>query len=97
MTNKQTNLAMFLFSLSLSFIFLSVLVKVNYDLDQVRRANDELQKQITQIKKTDDDARQKIAELTKGQQAIAHDIDVTQELQRKQAQVVVDLRKGRKK
>jgi cell division protein FtsB len=97
MTNKQTNLAMFLFSLSLSFIFLSVLVKVNYDLDQVRRANDELQKQVTQIKKTDDETRQKLVELTKGQQAIAHDIDVTQELQRKQAQVVVDLRKGRKK
>jgi len=97
MTNKQTNLAMFLFSLALSFIFLSVLVKVNYDLDQVRRANDELQKQITQIKKTDDETRQKINELTKGQQAIAHDIDVTQELQRKQAQVVVDLRKNKKK
>jgi len=97
MTNKQTNLAMFLFSLSLSFIFLSVLVKVNYDLDQVRRANDELQKQITQIKKTDDETRQKILELTKSQQAIAHDIDVTQELQRKQAQVVVDLRKSKKK
>jgi len=97
MTNKQTNIAMFVFSLTLAFIFLSVLVKVNYDLDQVRRANDELQKQITQIKKTDDETRQKIAELTKGQQAIAHDIDVTQELQRKQAQVVVDLRKGRKK
>jgi len=97
MTSKQTNLAMFLFSLTLSFIFLSVLVKVNYELDQVRRANDELQKQITQIKKADDETRQKIIELTKGQQAIAHDIDVTQELQRKQAQVVVDLRKGKKK
>jgi len=97
MTSKQTNLAMFLFSLTLSFIFLSVLVKVNYDLDQVRRANDDLQKQINQIKKADDDARQKIAELTKGQQAIAHDIDITQELQRKQAQVVVDLRKSKKK
>ena len=97
MTSKQTNLAMFLFSLTLSFIFLSVLIKVNYDLDQVRRANDDLQKQINQIKKADDDARQKIAELTKGQQAIAHDIDITQELQRKQAQVVVDLRKSKKK
>ena len=74
-----------------------MLVKVNYELDQVRRANDELQKQITQIKKADDETRQKIIELTKGQQAIAHDIDVTQELQRKQAQVVVDLRKGKKK
>ena len=97
MTSKQTNIAMFLFSLTLSFIFMSVLIKVNYDLDQVRRANDDLQRQIAQIKKTDDDLHQKIVELTKGQQAIAHDVDVTQELQRKQAQVVVDLKKGRKK
>jgi cell division protein FtsL len=97
MTSKQTNIAMFVFSLTLSFIFLSVLIKVNYDLDQVRRANDDLQHQIAQIKKADDETRQKIAELTKGQQAIVHDIDVTQELQRKQDQVVVDLKKGRKK
>ena len=93
MTNKQTNIAMFVFSLTLAFIFLSVLVKVNYDLDQVRRANDDLQKQINQIKKADDDARQKIAELTKGQQAIAHDIDTTQALQRTQAQVILNLKK----
>ena len=97
MTSKQTNIAMFLFSLTLSFIFISVLVKVNYDLDQVRRSNDDLQRQIAQIKKTDDDLHQKIAELTKTTQAIAHDVDVTQELQRKQAQVVVDLQKGRRR
>jgi len=97
MTSKQTNLAMFLFSLTLSFIFLSVLVKVNYDLDQVRRANDDLQKQINQIKKADDEIRQKITELTKEQQVIAHDIDVTQELQRKQALVVGDIKKNKKR
>jgi len=97
MTSKQTSLTMFIFSLALSFIFLSVLIRVNYDLDQVRRANDDLQKQITQIKKADDDVKQKIAELTKGQQAIAHDIDVTQELQRKQATAVGDLKKGKKR
>jgi len=97
MTSKQTSLTMFIFSLALSFIFLSVLIRVNYDLDQVRRANDDLQKQITQIKKANDDVKQKIAELTKGQQAIAHDIDVTQELQRKQAMAVGDLKKGKKR
>jgi cell division protein FtsL len=97
MTSKQTSLAMFLFSLALSFIFLSVLVKVNYDLDQVRRANDELQRQINQIKKADDDARQKIAELTKSTQSIAHDIDVTQELQRKQAMAVGELKRGKRR
>jgi prefoldin subunit 5 len=80
-----------------SFIFLSVLIKVNYDLDQARRANDSLQHQIDQLKKVDDEQRQKIAELTKSTQSIARDVDITQELQRKQAQIVVDLKKGRKK
>ena len=97
MTSRQTNIAMFIFSLMISFIFLSVLIKVNYDLDQVRRAFDVQQKQLDQIKKTDEELHQKIAELTKSTQAIAHDVDVTQELQRKQAQVVVDLRKGKKR
>ena len=97
MTDKQTSWILFGFSLVISFIFLSVLIKVNYDLDQARRANDELQRQINQIKKTDEEMHQKIVELTKSTQAIAHDVDVTQELQRKQAQVVVDLKKGRKK
>jgi cell division protein FtsL len=81
----------------LSFIFLSVLIKVNYDLDQVRRTNDDLQRQINQIKKADDEVKQKIIDLTKGQQAIAHDIDVTQELQRKQAIAVGDIKKGKKR
>jgi prefoldin subunit 5 len=80
-----------------SFIFLSVLIKVNYDLDQARRANDSLQHQIDQLKKVGDEQHQKIAELTKSTQSIARDVDVTQELQRKQAQIVVDLKKGRKK
>jgi cell division protein FtsL len=88
---------LFGFAMVISFIFLAVLIRVNYDLDQSRRAIDELQKQINQIKKTDDDTKQKIVELTKGQQSIAHDIDVTQELQRKQAIAVGDLRKGKKK
>jgi len=78
-------------------VFLSVLVKVNYDLDQVRRANDDLQRQITQIKKSDEDAKQKIAELAKSTQAIARDVDATQELQRKQAIAVGELKKGKRK
>ena len=97
MTSKQVSYVMFVFSLLLSFIFLSVLIKANYDLDQVRRANDNLQHRINQIKKADDDSKQKIAELNKSINHIEHDIDVVQELQRKQAQVVVDLKKGRKK
>jgi len=97
LTSKQTSYVLFGFAMVISFIFLAVLIRVNYDLDQSRRAIDELQKQINQIKKTDDDTKQKIVELTKGQQSIAHDIDVTQELQRKQAIAVGDLRKGKKK
>lgn len=97
MTDKQTSWVLFGFAMIVSFIFLSVLIKVNYDLDQARRVSDELQKQVSQLKKADEEQHQKIVELTKSTQSIAHDIDVTQDLQRKQAQVVVDLRKGRKK
>ena len=97
MTDKQTSWVLFGFAMIGSFIFLSVLIKVNYDLDQARRVSDELQKQVSQLKKADEEQHQKIVELTKSTQSIAHDIDVTQDLQRKQAQVVVDLRKGRKK
>ena len=97
MTSKQTSYILFGFAMVVSFIFLSVLIRVNYDLDQARRATDDLQKQINQIKKTDEELHQKIVELTKSTQSIAHDVDVTQELQRKQAQVVVDLRKGKKR
>ena len=97
MTDKQTSWVLFGFAMVVSFIFLSVLIKVNYDLDQARRANDNLQRQIDQLKKSDEDQRQKIVELTKSTQSIARDVDVTQELQRKQAQIVVDLKKGKKK
>ena len=97
MTSKQTSYILFGFAMVVSFIFLSVLIRVNYDLDQARRANDVLQHQVSQLKKTDEDLHQKIVELTKSTQSIAHDVDVTQELQRKQAQVVVDLKKGKKK
>jgi cell division protein FtsL len=96
-TDKQTSWVLFGFAMVVSFIFLSVLIKVNYDLDQARRANDNLQRQIEQLKKADEELHQKIVELTKSTQRIAHDVDVTQELQRKQAQVVVDLKKGKKK
>ncbi len=97
MTSKQINIAMFIFSLTLAFIFLSVLVKVNYELDQVRRANDDLQHQVEQIKKADEDLHQKIISLAKSTEAIARDVDITQELQRKQAIAVGELKKGRKK
>ncbi len=97
MTDRQTSWVLFGFAMVVSFIFLSVLIKVNYDLDQSRRANDSLQKQIEQLKKADEELHQKIVELTKSTQSIARDVDVTQELQRKQAQVVVDLKKGKKK
>jgi Tfp pilus assembly protein PilN len=97
MTDRQTSWVLFGFAMVVSFIFLSVLIKVNYDLDQTRRANDSLQHQIDQLKKAGEEQHQKLVELTKSTQNIARDIDVTQELQRKQAQVVVDLKKGRRK
>jgi cell division protein FtsL len=97
MTAKQMSWTMFLITLVILLILLSVLVRVNYDLDQTRRTTDDLQKQISLLKKSDDELRQKVINLSKTTQGLAHDIDITQELQRKQAQVVVDIRKGKKK
>ena len=96
MTNKQTSWVLFGFSLVISFVFLSVLIKTNYDLDQMRRAIVDQNKQIDGLKKTIDDLYQKDLEVSKNLSQINRDIDTVQDLQRKQAQVVVDLRKSKK-
>ena len=87
---------MFLFAMVISFIFLSVLIRVNYDLDSAKRSNDSLQKQIDAIKKNDADLNDKIAAMSKNITQIAKDIDTTQELQRKQAMAIGELKKGKK-
>jgi len=97
LTSKHTTMAMFLFAITVSFIFLSVLIRVNYDLTSAQQANSHLQKEIDKIKKNDEELHQKIAELTKTTSQLAKELDTTQELQRKQALTVGELKKSKKK
>jgi cell division protein FtsB len=88
---------MFLFAITISFIFLSVLIRVNYDLTSTQQANSHLQKEIDKIKKNDEDLRQQIAVLNKNYNQLTKELDTTQELQRKQAIAVGEIKKNKKR
>jgi low affinity Fe/Cu permease len=97
MTNKQVSWVLFVFAMTVSFIFLSVLIRVNYDLDTSQRRIDSLQRQIDEIKKTDTATHDAITAINKTTTQLSKELDATQELQRKQAMAVGDLKKGKKK
>lgn len=97
MTNKQTLWSIFIVAVLVSLMLLSVIIKVDDQLERSRLAVVDIQKQIDKIKAEDQELKHQIAKLTNANQALNKDIDVTQELQRKQAQAILDLRKGRKK
>ena len=97
MTSKQTTWAIFFIAVVTLLILLTTVQKVNDQLDRSRLAVVDMQKQIDKIKAEDEELRHLIAKLTTANLALNKDLDVTQELQRKQAQAIVDLRKGRKK
>jgi cell division protein FtsB len=97
MTNKQTLWSVFIVAVLVSLMLLAVIIKVDSQLEESKRAAVDLQRQIDKIKAEDQELRHQITKLTNADVAINKDIDVTQELQRKQAQVILDLKKGRKK
>jgi septal ring factor EnvC (AmiA/AmiB activator) len=97
MTNKQTLWSIFIVAVLVSLILLAVIIKVDDQLEQSRLAVADMQKQIDKIKTEDEKLKQQIAKLTYANQALNKDIDVTQELQRKQAQAILDLKKGKKR
>ena len=97
MTNKQTSYVLFGIEVSISLVLFTVLVKVNHEADQYKVALENLQKQIDDLRTQDHVATEQMLKLMHEHDQMAKDIDITQDLQRKQAQVVVDLRKGRKK
>jgi len=97
MTNKQTSYVLFGIAVSISLVLFTVLVKVNHEADQYKVALENLQKQIDDLRTQDHVATEQMLKLMHEHDQMAKDIDITQDLQRKQAQVVVDLRKGRKK
>ena len=97
MTSKQTSYALFGIAVSISVVLFTVLVKVNHEAEQYRTALENLQRQIDDLRAQDHVATEQMLKLMHEHDQLAKDIDTTQELQRKQAQVVVDLKKGRKK
>jgi uncharacterized protein YoxC len=97
MTNKQTSYVLFGIAVSISVVLFTVLVKVNHEAEQYRTALENLQKQIDDLRAQDHVATEQMLKLMHEHDQMAKDIDITQDLQRKQAQIVVDLRKGRKK
>ena len=97
MTSKQTTWAIFFIAVVTLLILLTTVQKVNDQLDQSRLAVVDMQKQIDKIKAEDEELKHLIAKLTTANLALNKDLDATQELQRKQAQAILDLKKGKKK
>jgi hypothetical protein len=56
-----------------------------------------MQKQIDKLKVEDQELKHLIVKLTNSNISLNKDLDTTQELQRKQAQIILDLRKSKKK
>ena len=97
MTGKQTTWAIFFIAVVTGLVLLSTIIKVDDQLERSRLAVSDMQKQIDKLKAEDEDLKHLIVKLTNANLALNKDLDVTQELQRKQAQAIVDLRKGKKK
>ena len=97
MTGKQTTCTIFFIAVVTGLILLSTIQKVNDQLDRSRLAVLDMQKQIDKLKAEDEDLKHLIVKLTNANINLNKDLDVTQELQRKQAQAILDLKKGKKK
>jgi len=96
-TDQQTHWTIFFIAVITGLILLSTVQKVNDQLDRSRLAVVDMQKQIDKLKAEDEELKHLIVKLTNANINLNKDLDVTQELQRKQAQAIVDLRKGKKK
>ena len=97
MTGKQTTWAIFFIAVVTGLVLLSTIIKVDDQLERSRLAVIDMQKQIDKIKAEDEELKHLVVKLTNANLSLNKDLDVTQELQRKQAQAIVDLRKGKKK
>ena len=97
MTDRHVSWMMFAVSLIISAVFLSILVKVNVQMEQMHQAIDIQQKQIDRLTEQHHATEEQILKMLHTDDQLTHDIDVTQELQRKQAIEVGDLKKGRRR
>ena len=97
MTSKQTTWTIFFIAVVTLLILLTTVQKVNDQLERSRLAVVDMQKQIDKLKAEDQELRHQIVKLTNVNTALNKDLDTTQELQRKQAQAILDLKKGKKR
>ena len=96
MTSKQTNWVMFGLSLVISMVFLSVLVRTNYDLDDMRRTIVAQNKQIDALIKLNNELAQKVKDLDKSQSLVTKDLDKIKTTQENQTNELYRI-KNRKK
>ncbi len=97
MTDRHTHWTIFFIAVITGLILLSTVQKVNDQLDRSRLAVVDMQKQIDKLKAEDEDLKHLIVKLTNANLALNKDLDTTQELQRKQAQIILDIKKGKKR
>jgi len=96
-TSKQTTWTIFFIAVVTGLILLSTVIKVDDQLERSRLAVVDMQKQIDKLKAEDEELKHLIVKLTNANLALNKDLDITQELQRKQAQIILDLKKGKRK
>jgi len=96
-TSKQTTWALFVIAVSISLVLFAVLVKVNQKSEQYTAAIENLQHQIDDLRTQDHVATEQMIKFSHDHDQMAKDIDTTQELQRKQAIEVGELKKGKKR
>jgi len=96
-TDRQTHWTIFLIAVITGLVLLTTVQKVNDQLERSRLAVVDIQKQIDKLKAEDEDLKHLIVKLTNTNLALNKDLDVTQELQRKQAQSILELKKGKRR
>jgi len=96
-TSKQTTWTIFFIAVVTLLILLTTVQKVDDQLERSRLAVLDMQKQIDKLKAEDEDLKHLIVKLTNVNITLNKDLDTTQELQRKQAQSILDLKKGKKR
>ena len=96
-TGKQTTWTIFFIAVVTLLILLTTVQKVNDQLERSRLAVLDMQKQIDKLKAEDEELKHLVVKLTNANLVLNKDLDITQELQRKQVQIILDLKKGKKR
>jgi len=96
-TSKQVSYVLFAVALSISLVLFAVLVKINHKAEQYSVAIENLQKQIDDLRTQDHVATEQMIKFSHDHDQLTRDIDVTQDLQRKQAIAVGELKRGKKR